>query len=572
MIRPSVLPLVAPLLLAFAHLASALEVREMRWGFDGKVVAGKFNILSVLVDESGPRPFDGEILLHEYRSGGSTVGAPQVQKVYVTPGTQRWVQFTPFIAGSSEWKLRWGKQESGVNQPDTDAPATVALLDSGSPFAKRLQLRGFAADLFPTSVVATDGLDQLVLDHAPRWDAPRREAFLDWLRRGGVVHVLRGADGYPDFEGDLAVLNATDGTDRVGAGKIARHDATVAECSAEFLSKAGFPPRGKIQPDTTGDYTDYAVLYSFSQTLLQRLASLTKPDVQWWLLYLLTIIYLVVIGPLHYRWSRKVDYRVAIAGFLGTVAAFAIAFIFAGSRGAGETQTAHTIAVARSLGDKRWDVMQWVSAFATTGDKYRLTHPAPWNLYSAPSETESVNGYVLNGKGGFFEVDIPLYSSRPFVHRGVMQGPAAQLQVAEWKSDRLALKATDLPEGIVKCVARRGERMLELEKDGDEWAWGKGKGNVKGVEEYFSREELQSFTIDRRGEFDPKTAFIPLAAVYYGDVKGLPNRVSRRPFADDQAQVLIWAKAPESFAMQGKGFRGEKGWVLYVIDVFRPAS
>ena len=111
MTRPSVLPLVFAL--AFAAVssprASALEVKEVRWGFDGKAVYGRFNLLSVLVAEPGPGAFDGDISLIETRGSDAAVGAPQVQKVYVTPGTERWVQFAPFITSKDPWKLHWGK-------------------------------------------------------------------------------------------------------------------------------------------------------------------------------------------------------------------------------------------------------------------------------------------------------------------------------------------------------------------------------------------------------------------------------------------------------------------------------
>jgi hypothetical protein len=566
MIRNSVLPLVFALALAFAPAASALEVKQKRWGFDGKVVSGKFNVLSVLVEEPGPGPFDGDISLSETRGSEATVGAPQVQKVYVTPGTQRWVQFAPFVTSKDKWKLRWGKSGAyEIDEPSLDAPATVLLLDTNSPYAASGQLMGFPEDLFPTSVVATDGLDQLVVDHVPRWDAPRREAFLDWLRRGGVVHLLRGPDGHPIFDGDLAVLNTTEQKQLVGAGTVVRHDITRAECDGGYLKNAGFPLRGLLDKD------DYNVIYAFDSTLLQKLASMTKPDVQWWLLYLLTIAYLVVIGPVHYRWSRKVDYRVAIGGFLGTVAAFSLAFIFAGSRGAGEIQTAHTVAIAHSLAEKRWDVMQWVSAFATTGDKYRLTHPAPWNLYSSPSEAESVNGYILNGKGGYFEVDIPLYSSRPFVHRGVMSGPSAAAQVLEWKPDRVVIQpAADFPSDVIEVKARRGDRILPLRKEGSNWVWDDKTMPALDLDTFFEHEKLQRFNYEGRGNFEPRNVSTLLMGTFYGDVKGFSNRVSRRAMPPDQMQLLLFASAPDSFAMQGKGFHGEKGWVLYVVDLFRP--
>src|SRR5688572_25557781 len=110
MIRPSVLPLFFALAFVLTPSMLALEVKEIRWGFDGKVVSGRFNILSVLVDEPGPAPYDGEISLSETRGSTLAIGAPHVQKIYVTPGTQKWVQFTPFLTSGEQWKLRWGKK------------------------------------------------------------------------------------------------------------------------------------------------------------------------------------------------------------------------------------------------------------------------------------------------------------------------------------------------------------------------------------------------------------------------------------------------------------------------------
>jgi hypothetical protein len=193
MIRTSVLPLVFAVALGLSISSSALEVKEARWGFDGKVVAGKFNILSVLVDEPGPAPFDGEISLSETRGAESTVGAPQVQKVYVTPGTRRWVQFAPFVTTKDKWKLRWGKTGSfTLEEVSTDAPATVLLLDPNSPFSSSAEIRAFAEDLFPTSVVATEGLDQLV-DRSRPAVGMRHDAKLSSIGCGAAVSCTSSA-------------------------------------------------------------------------------------------------------------------------------------------------------------------------------------------------------------------------------------------------------------------------------------------------------------------------------------------------------------------------------------------
>src|SRR5688572_8375919 len=93
-------------LLLLAAQGEALEVRESRWGFDGKAVPGRFNILSIRLFETGPKPFDGEISLVETRGVGQVVGAPHAQVTYLTPGTERWVQFVVYVSGEHEWSLR----------------------------------------------------------------------------------------------------------------------------------------------------------------------------------------------------------------------------------------------------------------------------------------------------------------------------------------------------------------------------------------------------------------------------------------------------------------------------------
>lgn len=566
--------LVAIALTLFVEVvASALEYKTHLWSFDGKAVPGRFNMLSVLVSQPGPKAFDGEIALIENRGIGSSVGAPLVQQIYVTPGTERWVQFMPFVTGEFGWTIQWGKGEkekTTLDAPALGAPGTVLLIDSGSPFGQTQRLKGFPADLFPTSVAATDALDQIVIDQAPRWDAPRREAFMDWVRRGGVVHLIRGPSGIPVFEGDLSPLNTTLTKERVGAGTVVRHDVTRSECSAEHLQAAGFPLRQTKDSETRISYA----YFNFDQNVLKGLAALTKPEVAWWLLYLLTIAYLIIIGPVHYRWSRNVDYRIAIGGFLGTVAVFALAFIIAGRRGSGETQTTHSVALARALPGGRWDTMQWVSAFATSGDYYRLTHASPVNYYSATNDAEAVNGKVISGKDGHFDVDIPLYSSRPFLHRGVLPGPDFGVRIMEWTPDRLALQVGNgFPASAKEVWARTGDQLLRLKQDGNLWVW-KRNDPSSAIDVFFTQESANTFNAREWNNAGLKfdAAFRPLLANCLGNVNGVQHRFTARPLSSDQLQLFVYAKAPESFAMKGKSFRGEKGWVLFVQDIFRETA
>ena len=45
--------------------ASALDVADYKWGFNGKVAPHRFNVLSVLLNNPTPQPYNGEVLLRK---------------------------------------------------------------------------------------------------------------------------------------------------------------------------------------------------------------------------------------------------------------------------------------------------------------------------------------------------------------------------------------------------------------------------------------------------------------------------------------------------------------------------
>jgi len=229
-----------------SQLAGALEIREKRWGFDGRVRGGRFNVLSILVANPGAQNFDGQFVLEDRRGLEKSIGAPTVQPVFLSAGTQRWVQFYVFVnQPGGEWNLRWGKrpgEQEKIDGAQFAAPARVLLVDPESPFVQSAGLRAFPDDLFPTTVTVLEALEAVALDHVPRWETARREAFLDWLRAGGIVHLLRGADGqFPQFPEALAALNPSTERTRHGAGLIVRHEIARTEMNEMYLGSHGFP-------------------------------------------------------------------------------------------------------------------------------------------------------------------------------------------------------------------------------------------------------------------------------------------------------------------------------------------
>ncbi len=590
MSRLRVLPLLFLALIAGAS-AHALEVKEKRWGFDGRVRAGRFNILSVLVANPDARAFDGQFFLEDRRGLEKSVGAPVVQPVYLAAGARRWVQFHVFInQPGGEWDLRWGRgprDREKIDGAQFAAPARVLLIDPDAPFATTGGLRAFPDDLFPTTVAATDALDAVALDHAPRWEAARREAFLDWLRAGGTVHVLHGADGqFPNFPEPLAALNANAARTRFGTGLIVRHDAARAQVNEQFLTNQGFPP-WELRPNAK------VLIYDLEAQLLQKLASLTKPKIAWWLIYVLTAGYVAVIGPVHYRWSKRLPWLRSIALLIAIVAGFGGAFAFAGRRGSNETQQIRALAIAHSLGDGRHDVTQWISAFATKGADYRLSHAGPANLYSTAMGFDSVNGTIVNGREGHFEVDIPIFSTRPFVHRGVLRGDRTEVTVGSWQTDETQ-HLTDIaliplegfPPKIVHAWVQHRSIFYDLKKVGDRWVL---DGAGSSATNFFQDRYFNEITNEASSETMRDAAWLNgsgplLIARALGTIEGLPNVLARPlgtieslsklitspPLPVDQLQLFLYTDLPAGFRVQDPRFGSQTGRVLYVQDVFKP--
>ena len=566
--------LIFALLLLGLH-AHAIEVRQVLWGFDGRVVPNRFNPVSVLIANPDGKPFDDALSLTETR-GLNISDAEIVQAIYLAPQSQRWVQFHVFVRASSEFRLRWPRGGNDLPNPATSGPARVILTDPANPFVAPGSLKTFPDDLFPTSLAATDALDAVVLDYAPRWDAARRDAFLDWLHRGGTVLVIHGAGGaYPQFSETLAPLNIAGESARVGSGHVLRQPVTRREVNDELLTSRGF-----AAPEL--ETSKQPLIQDFEHTLLDRLASLTRPQISWWLVNLLTLLYVGLVGPMHYRWARRRDYRVSIGLFLGTVALFGWLFSVVGRRGYGESQTVHSLSIARALGGGRCDTMQWISAFATQGEIYTLTHTAPANLYSGVPQSDAVRGKILNGKDGRFIADIPLFSARPFVHRAVMQGDDTSVAVEVWKATAGELKAIQLkpgpnfPKEVLDVRAIFRGRVYPLGLTEGTWKMQNNEGS--SIEYFISRDKLQPLVYGGFGNShnDKPTdeqlrSLLPLLhARALGGTAEFYEYLTQPVLPADQVQLLIFARAPEGFRMRGEGFARETGYVLYVQDVFSP--
>lgn len=565
--------------------AEALEVRETRWGFDGRVVPGRMNPVSLLIANPGNNSFDGAVTLRETAGVGGHNGAPYVQPVFLSSRTERWVQFTVFInAGYEDFVAEWGRgarDRFQLLRASTGPPARVLLIDAANPFASGGAMKVFPDALFPTTVAATDGLDGVVLDYAPRWEIARREAFVDWVKLGGKVIVLPGTNGqFPQFTEQLAVLNISAESVRVGAGTVLRVTATRKEAGERLFTERGFPTPELKQATPP-------IVYNLEQTLFQRLAQLTRPNIPWWLINSLTALYILVVGPLHYYWARRIDYRLSIGAFVGCVGIFGFLFSVVGRRGYDEAQTVHSLSIARAIEAGRYDVTQWISAFATRGEIYPLTHRAAANLYAA-SSNEAINGQILNGKDGRFIADIPQYSSRQFVHRAVMPGDDTSATVETLESgvevlNTLTLKVgPGFPRNAFEIRARYRDHFYRMDLRGDQLTLANAE-RAQPVAAFLPQATVQqamhSFNNFTVGEGSAARtngslrATLPLLYLRAMDGRSYFSQVIERgPQPADQLQLFVFTKSPETFRLQGKGFGGETGYVLYVQEVSNPVN
>jgi hypothetical protein len=556
--------------------APALEVREFRWGFDGQVVPERFNLLSVLVANPSGAPFDGTLRLVTAHG----LGADYAQPCYVSPGGSRWIQFHPYLGSQvTPWRVTWGRrpaESAEIDEPKLGPPARVFLYDPESLRTPPPGFRAFPDNLLPTTAAAMDGLDSVVLDYAPRWEAARRAALLDWLRLGGTAHILRGADGRdPVFADELSPLNAGAEMTRVGNGRVVRHAATRSELGEKALNEQGFaPPRFELNEAT--------LVWQLSDTIIPPLSRLAQPRHHWWLINALTVAYIVAIGPgVLLLGKRTRDYRHGLLALAGAVACFSFLFSCVGRRGQGEAGAVHSVAYARALAAGRYEVTQWINVFVTRGAYYTLRHEAAHNLYAVPQEFERINGVVVGGKDGRFDVDLPIYSQRSFVHQALLDGPDLDVRAISWpegdnfQSAQLAVGSGFPPKPLAAwALYRRMLWTLQL-KEGRLVAASLGES----LDEFFAPEKLRDAGV--LGMYTGETPAQPetfrrlapaLIAWGLGDTKVLRHAVARGGPADDSIRIFVCADSPDSFRLRGTAVGEETGCVIYDVELIRPKS
>lgn len=594
-------------MLFVGNAAWAVDIEEVRWGFDGKAVQHRFNLLSIRVSNPSGEAFDGGIALEQTNFSGQTVGAPLQQPLFLSPFSERWIQFHPFNKEQyAEWKLSWGlgpdkrywgrskDQRRDLNKPTFGKRAHVILNDPDALTSGKSGIKDMPENLFPPIVGATDALAGVVMDHSPSWQQPTREAFLDWLNRGGTVHILLGEDvRFPQFPPTLAELNVPLPRHRVGQGMVIRHEKTRRELTKDFV-KGEILNHGKIDDKLAGeievqrgvnnDYGQGETVWDLDGGVLANLKEMTQPEHAWWLIYLMSFAYLLIIFPGGYLLGRlRLDYRLMIAALLGAIVLFSLGFAMVGSRGYDETTAVNTVVIAHPLPGDKYDLAGWSNAFVTGGGVYDIRHGGRGRLYSTCQSIEGVAGIIENGPDGHFVVDIPPYSARPFAFRAKVAGKPLGLKVEKFRGDQSLQElevsfGPDVPTASVEAVAVFGDQFYRMNKKENRFVVsrnGRKANSFLKIDEYNmygsyggANMQFQRYNdVEESPDQLYQSAFLPLVT---RDLN-LQNAQTARKFylPTDRVRVYLFAPLPVEFHMQNEHFGKQGGRVLYCIDVFK---
>lgn len=578
-----------------------LKVREVVWGFDGKVLPNSFNPVSILLDNQGEEAFDGVITLRA-RQGLSYAGARLVSEAYVQPRGERWVQFTPYVPTDSQfpWQLSWRGGSAELQPAKAGRDAFIMLVSRSGLSTGSRGLRNFDEEVFPATVAATAPLGSVVLDHVPRWEQPRRQAFSDWLRRGGNLHLLlTDDDTYPQFSDELAMLNNPAKTQSYGAGVVFRHRLTRGQIRRGFEKQAramedafrGIPEKDSdealaesIQQSQDLSYGGFDSFgWDASSSLHSHLVEMTRPDHQWALIYLMSVVYILMIFPGCYLLGRKRFHYLAVYGaILGTAAIFSVLFLFIGQRGYGERTSVNSVAMAVHLDDDHFDVMQWGNAFVTSGGTYEIRHSGNGRVYASGQASglnaEAVDGSVslreTNGEiGTSFVSEVPPFSNRLFISRQRVKVPGFDTKLTECSIDGELQKVTiQAGKGFESC-----ERIFLFHREtvysaGYKDGWITMSAKIGQIMDAIDSDALQRNNYGFMYDNDPIPAeqryrqMMNHMLTYRFQIQKKADKLRARLPAD-RIRVLAYVPMPDELRIVGEEFPAQQGYVLVSKDL-----
>ncbi len=552
------------MLLSTPLMAEILVQGTPRWGFDGKARVGQFNLISIEVANDSDQPWEGNFEFSASQGFGSA-GIPVIQpSMFIEGYGTRELQFIVYIPQLTEFRLSWGRQSGQsyqIDEPVIVEGNAITQLVGDLEFGPRLKEVGsFEETSFPNSAAGLEGLGAVLLDHVPRFNDAQKQAFIDWLRTGGEVHIYHETAGtFPEFPQRMSELNTPVDESQVGSGRVIRH-ATTLQQSQEKYPKVQASNQSYPEWQLTGG-------------LFSLLKEMTQPDHNWPLIYFMAILYLLLLFPGCWLLGRKRgDYRVTYGAIMGVVVLFSMGFHTVGSRGYGEKTMVNSFALAKLAGNGRLIVTQWSNMFITKGGVYEVKHAEEGLIYSTGQTIERVPGNVLNRPAGRMITDIPSFSGRTILHTGVLKTSSIDPEVQEIKIENNSLQSlkVKLPESLdtTKCFqafALYGNNLYGcnlypglLTSSGYPTPLMSLEPSQWQVYEYWGS---QNYTVEQYYE----KAFMPIIAYDLGLKSDAQN--NEFTFTNHKIRIYIYADMPKEFFAPTDISTQQVGRVVYTFDI-----
>lgn len=594
----------------------AIDIEEAIWGFDNQQVKGMCIPLSLKLSNNTPDVFDELVQLNRLLYSGRKVGAPLCRKVFLAPYSSQWVQFYPYIIdeGQTEWSLNWGPRfiytrkltmngrNSDNNQSEKVLLSRIVLTSSSSLSQSGSRFKRYPEELFPPMVTATDSLDEVILDHVPRWDAARKESFMDWLYAGGTLHLLSDSSGDNlSFTTSMVELNIPQIYFRIGSGLVIRHPEKMNQLTeillVESIQKIHTEERAavaaptsskqKAQQPTTQPNNDSYYFRDANAKLLQTISEMTRPDHNWSIIYVMTVLYIFLIFPGCYLFNKKqktYHYRSSLLFLLITVALFSTVFWSVGKRGYGETTTINSLVIASPLNGDQYNVTCWINSFVTNGAEYQFSAAGDGILFTTAQEAEKVRGAIFNGLDGGFYSDIPPFSARSFMYR--IKAPYKDHNIKVIDSEisansqlaSLLIEASSaLPDNISQAQVMYDHNLYNLKQSVEEgrtyWVLGNGRSPLSAWKS--NLESDRTFSI----QYGPDNKQKDISKVYDSLYERMvmkhlnlvrPSQLSQYQDEQSRIKLFLYSEIPEEFKLKTNVQGLQQGRVLFAYDLPLP--
>jgi hypothetical protein len=203
-----------------------------------------------------------------------------------------------------------------------------------------------------------------------------------------------------------------------------------------------------------------------------------------------------------------------------------------------------------------------------------------------------VNGVIQNGPNGSFDVDIPLNSSRSFVHQGTLQASDLNIPVIRWPRNTdmsdLILEPVHLPEQHVRqywVVRGRNVAQMKLADDKTRLVHMRSSDQRLDLRSqiqlqslgYSSMDDLQNRwfndgpqSSEEQSDKYPELVDRMVMPMIINRLGVLPTRRATSRRDDQPIHLFILARSPDSFKLRSNRLGQEDSYVVYHITLFKP--